>query len=593
MVENEQFLFHVSNKKRPSEVGLASSDGVKLGTRDNWKILNREKNNKLERERKQRLTIALKELQSLLPSEHISGIIQKLAIQHPTRNSKSNQYPNYLIAEAIVDYVGELQNFVLEHPKHVNNTSIDVAEISIQTESKISSDISIQTLETSRLCSSTQTPQISSKDAKSTQTEASPVLKQNGAVQNVTQTRESADSKTKVKSNWVPCSVPESPMKNSFNIHSLIGSDPFPSVPDALNQVHSSSNQISNHSINHAIQVPKPTQNHAAEVKQKQSALSSDKNHQIANNWQPWSTTGTSTESKNNNSISDKINVMTAVISSSTKNSTQNSIKVGTKRKANHLIEHVVGTQPSLKSSYRHESKSKDTVPVRTDNPVGTSRGITFPEPKLGVHKLKTSKSAQIWSHVSSTETNKKTNSNQQAEHRSSSRLEDHTSRQNTTTNASSVDQRTGATERLRQNDRTERSNIDQINFSINSLFADMNTMDDPFTLVSQSASQSKRQNGSYNQGAIGAPNQPTMFDEDQTRWANDWCFGPYFHDGTSTLTQQTSGPHSIGFHYAHTTTGGQQTLFDHSIDFPYNNRHSSSHNTTHNISQILQHNST
>lgn len=110
MVESENFSFHVSNKKRPSEVGLASSDGVKMGTRvDNWKILNREKNNKLERERKQRLTIALKELQSLLPSEHISGIIQKLAIQHPTRNSKSNQYPNYLIAEAIVDYVGELQ----------------------------------------------------------------------------------------------------------------------------------------------------------------------------------------------------------------------------------------------------------------------------------------------------------------------------------------------------------------------------------------------------------------------------------------------------------------------------------------------------
>lgn len=112
MVENENFSFHVSNKKRPTEVGLTSSDGtVKMGSRvDNWKILNREKNNKLERERKQRLTIALKELQSLLPSEHISGIIQKLAIQHPTRNSKSNQYPNYLIAEAIVDYVGELQD---------------------------------------------------------------------------------------------------------------------------------------------------------------------------------------------------------------------------------------------------------------------------------------------------------------------------------------------------------------------------------------------------------------------------------------------------------------------------------------------------
>ena len=111
MVENENFSFHVSNKKRPTEVGLTSSDGVKMGSRvDNWKILNREKNNKLERERKQRLTIALKELQSLLPSEHISGIIQKLAIQHPTRNSKSNQYPNYLIAEAIVEYVGELQD---------------------------------------------------------------------------------------------------------------------------------------------------------------------------------------------------------------------------------------------------------------------------------------------------------------------------------------------------------------------------------------------------------------------------------------------------------------------------------------------------
>lgn len=110
MVENENFSFHVSNKKRPTE-GLTSSDGVKMGSRvDNWKILNREKNNKLERERKQRLTIALKELQSLLPSEHISGIIQKLAIQHPTRNSKSNQYPNYLIAEAIVEYVGELQD---------------------------------------------------------------------------------------------------------------------------------------------------------------------------------------------------------------------------------------------------------------------------------------------------------------------------------------------------------------------------------------------------------------------------------------------------------------------------------------------------
>ena len=110
MVENENFSFHVQNKKGHSEVGLTPSGGVKMGTRvDNWKILNREKNNKLERERKQRLTIALKELQSLLPSEHISGIIEKLAIQHPTRNSKSNQYPNYLIAEAIVDYVGELQ----------------------------------------------------------------------------------------------------------------------------------------------------------------------------------------------------------------------------------------------------------------------------------------------------------------------------------------------------------------------------------------------------------------------------------------------------------------------------------------------------
>ena len=110
MVENENFSFHVQNKKGHSEVGLAPSGGVKMGSRvDNWKILNREKNNKLERERKQRLTIALKELQSLLPSEHISGIIEKLAIQHPTRNSKSNQYPNYLIAEAIVDYVGELQ----------------------------------------------------------------------------------------------------------------------------------------------------------------------------------------------------------------------------------------------------------------------------------------------------------------------------------------------------------------------------------------------------------------------------------------------------------------------------------------------------
>ena len=117
MVENEQFSFHIKNT---SEVETSAVDsgptgqgggGVKMGSRvDNWKILNRERNNKLERERKQRLTIALKELQSLLPSEYITGIIQKLTIQHPTRNSKSNQYPNYLIAEAIVDYIGELQD---------------------------------------------------------------------------------------------------------------------------------------------------------------------------------------------------------------------------------------------------------------------------------------------------------------------------------------------------------------------------------------------------------------------------------------------------------------------------------------------------
>jgi len=369
---------------------------------------------------------------------------------------------------------------VLEHPKHANNTSIDVVEISIQTDSKLFSDISIQTLETSKSSSSTQTPQIPSKDVKSTQT--SPIIKpvhmQNKPVTNVTQTTTSAETKTKVKSNCVSSSVPESPMKNSFNIHSLIGSDPFPSVPDALIQGHTSSNQML--SINHPIQVPKPTQNPPApEVKQ--PALSSDK---IANNWQPWSTTGSSTEFKNN-SISDK--VKTSVLSSSPPNPTQNPTKVGTKRKANHLIEHVVGTQPSSKSTYRPESSTKDQTPVRTDNPIGTSRGITFPEPKLGVHKLKT-KSAQIWSHVSSSGSNKKTSSNQQTEQRSSScRVEHHKSRQSTTINPSSVDPRTGTSERTRQNDRTDRSNIDQINFSINSLFADMNTMDDPFTLVSQS----------------------------------------------------------------------------------------------------------
>ena len=383
---------------------------------------------------------------------------------------------------------------MLEHPKHASNTSIDVVEISIQTDSKTSSDISIQTLDTSKSSSSTQTPQIPSKDVKSTQTSPvyKPVQTQNKPVTNVTQTPTLADAKTKLKSvNCVSSSVPESPMKNSFNIHSLIGSDPFPSVPDALIQGHTSTNQIQKHSINHPIQVPKPNiQNPPTpEVKQTQLPLSSDKNHQIANNWQPWSTTNP-TESKNN-SISDKINVKTAVLSSSTPNPTQNSTKVGTKRKANHLIEHVVGTQPSSKSSYRTpESSTKDPAPTRTDNPIGSSRGITFPEPKLGV-ALKTSKSsAQIWSHVSSSGPSKKTNSNQQAEQRSSCRMEHHKSRQSATINSSSVDSRTGPSDRTRQNDRTERSNIDQINFSINSLFADMNTMDDPFTF-SQSVSQS------------------------------------------------------------------------------------------------------
>jgi len=364
------------------------------------------------------------------------------------------------------------QNFVLEHPKHANNTSIDVVEISIQTDAKISSDISIQTLETSKLSSSTQTPQVASKEVKSTQTSPTP---QQIPVTNVTQTPTPVDTKTKVKSNCVSSSVPESPMKNSFNIHSLIGSDPFPSVPDALIQGHTSSNQKL--SINHPIQVPKQTQNPPApEVKPTQPVPQPAPTQ--PNNWQPWSTT----ESKNN-SISDK--VKTAVLPSSPPNSTQNSIKVGTKRKANHLIEHVVGTQPCSKSSYGR-SETRDQVPVRTDNQIGTSRGIAFPEPKLGVHKLKTSKSAQIWSHVSSSGSNKKTNSNQQSDQRS--RLEHHKSRQSATINPSSMEGRTGAgSERTRQNDRTERSNIDQINFSINSLFADMNTIDDPFTLVSQS----------------------------------------------------------------------------------------------------------
>ena len=372
------------------------------------------------------------------------------------------------------------QNFVLEHPKHANNTSIDVVEISIQTDSKTSSDISIQTLETSKSSSSTQTPQVSSKEVKSTQTSPTPVQI---PVTNVTQTPTPADTKTKVKSNCVSSSVPESPMKNSFNIHSLIGSDPFPSVPDALIQGHTSSNQIL--SINHPIQVPKQTQNPPApEVKLTQPVPqpvpqpAPQPAPTQPNNWQPWSTT----ESKNN-SISDK--VKTTVLSSSPPNSTQSSTKIGTKRKANHLIEHVVGTQPSSKSSYGR-SETKDQAPVRTDNQIGTSRGITFPEPKLGVHKLKTSKSAQIWSHVSSSGSNKKPNSNQQSDQRS--RVEHHKSRQSATINPSSMDPRTGAgSERTRQNDRTERSNIDQINFSINSLFADMNTMDDPFTLVSQS----------------------------------------------------------------------------------------------------------
>ena len=364
----------------------------------------------------------------------------------------------------------------------MNNTAVDVVEISIQTDSKSYSEISIQTTETSKSSSSTQTPQIPSKDVKSTQTSRPEQTKQ---ITNVTQT---STADTKMKSNWVPSSVPESPMKNSFNIHSLIGSDPFPSVPDALIQGHTSSNkvQISNHSVNHSIKTPKPTQNHPSQVKPANLGVSSDKNHQIANNWQPWSTTGSSTDSKNN-SISEKINTKASVLSNSTQNTAPNSTKIGTKRKANHLIEHVVGTQPSSKSSYRPESSSKDQTTMRTDNQVGTSRGIAFPEPKLGVHKLKTSKSAQIWSHVSSSSSNKKTNPNQQIEQRSSRRVEHHKSRQNNTINPASTDQRTGTSDRTRQNDRTERSNIDQINFSINSLFADMNTMDDPFTLVSQS----------------------------------------------------------------------------------------------------------
>ena len=408
---------------------------------------------------------------------------------------------------------------MLEHPKQVDNTSVDVAEISIQTDSKSYSEISIQTLETSKLCSSTQTPRIPSKDVKSTQTSLP-----EQSVKNVTQTP-AVDTKAKPKSNWVPSSVPESPMKNSFNIHSLIGSDPFPTVPDALIQGHTSSNkvQISNHSTNHPIQTAKPIQNHPPQVKPSHQASSNDKNHPIANNWQPWSTSGSSTESKNI-STSDRTNIKPAVISSSAQNTNQNSVKVGTKRKANHLIEHVVGTQPSSKSAYRPESK--DQTSVRAENQVGPSRGIAFPEPKLGVHKLKTSKSAQIWSHVSSSGSNKKPNTNQQLDQRTSRRVEHHKSRQNT--NPSSADQRTGTSDRTRQNERTDRSNMDQINFSINSIFADMNTIDDPFTMISQSgqkisktksaqisncfsANQSKRQNAPYNQAVIGAPNQPTM----------------------------------------------------------------------------------
>lgn len=175
-------------------VDNTESKGIQKCT---WKIENREKNRTLERERKKRLTTAVEELQSQLPSQYVVEILSKLNIKTP---KKDYRLPQYLILEAVVEYISEIQE-----------SRENCATKETQTEAKSCRSVFVQHC-TSVVNTQAQTTSVKTRSADCQTIET-------------TTTRQEPGISIRKKKQALNQQQSESPSKNSFNIHSLIGAD--------------------------------------------------------------------------------------------------------------------------------------------------------------------------------------------------------------------------------------------------------------------------------------------------------------------------------------------------------------------------------
>ena len=201
-----------------------------------WKIENREKNRKLEKDRKDRVIKTIELLRNLLPAHYVEDCCDKIKGRTPgmkhkvPETDKLPKIPQYLILEAIHSYILSLQ--------YQRNFELDRAKLSAQ------KDFSAQTL-----------PESTKKLVdQNTQTIVN-------TVENLTQTLATELKFRSTQTDVFQLRVTESPSKNRFfNINSLISDNnsdspskkiteplkiPTRSIPNIL-PVHDTSKPVTN-----------------------------------------------------------------------------------------------------------------------------------------------------------------------------------------------------------------------------------------------------------------------------------------------------------------------------------------------------------
>lgn len=232
---------------------------------EKWKIENREKNRRLERERKDRLVKIITLLQQDLPSCYLDKCKSQLKKNTPTRprsiishnalvHTREVKIPQYLILESIHDYITSLRAEIYLHEM----TKIKSATKEIRVEQKA--------CQTQNVLLTQQTQTIIETTVNAVQT------------YNISVKDTGCQAEIVPMSAEIVASVTDSPSKHrSFNIHSLISDNKTsPEKVSAQAEAPSDKNQPASN-----VHIPRPTLS-------KRTIEIADGSRSPIQTWQPW-----------------------------------------------------------------------------------------------------------------------------------------------------------------------------------------------------------------------------------------------------------------------------------------------------------------